>query len=139
MIYGIGTDIITIKRIEEILEGKNANRFITKILTTHEQQIFKNRGERANYLAKRFAAKEAFAKALGTGIGSTVSFQDVTIRNTEDGKPYFSVSEKLRQYLISHHIKTAHLSISDEKNQAVAYVVLELAEGEKKLEAIKGF
>jgi holo-[acyl-carrier protein] synthase len=125
MIYGIGTDIVTIKRIEDILNGKNGHRLIERVLTEYEQLIFKNRGSRANYIAKRFAAKEAFAKALGTGIGKIVGFQDLTIRSTELGKPYFQVEEKLRQYLVKEEIKTAFLSISDEQNQAVAFVVME--------------
>jgi holo-[acyl-carrier protein] synthase len=61
-----------------------------------EQALFANKGDSAAYCAKRFAAKEAFAKALGTGIGRIVSFQDLTIRNNEQGKPYFIPSEKLR-------------------------------------------
>ena len=80
----------------------------------------------AAYCAKRFAAKEAFAKALGTGIGRVVSFQDLTVRNNENGKPHFIPSEKLRQYLVDkrHYIK-AHLSISDESQNAIAFVVIE--------------
>ena len=78
------------------------------------------------FCAKRFAAKEAFAKALGTGIGKVVSFLDLTVRNNEDGKPYFIPSEKLRLYLLEKGITKAHLSISDEKHNAVAFVVLEV-------------
>ncbi len=128
MIYGIGTDIIKIDRIAHILK-KNPEAFIKRILTNYEQDLYKNRAMTttgASYCAKRFAAKEAFTKALGTGIGKIVSFYDLTIRNNELGKPYFQVSEKLRQHLLSNNIKQAHLSIADEKNYAVAFVVLEL-------------
>ena len=124
MIYGIGTDIVSIVRISRILSGRNSERFIERVLSEHEAAIFNNRGRRANYVAKRFAAKEAFAKALGTGIGKTVMFDDLTVRNESGGKPFFQVSEKLRQYLVEHHIKTAHLSLSDEASHAVAFVVL---------------
>jgi holo-[acyl-carrier protein] synthase len=89
-------------------------------MTNIEQALFANKGDSAAYCAKRFAAKEAFAKALGTGIGRIVSFQDLTIRNNEQGKPYFIPSEKLRLYLVDRNIKQAHLSLSDEKFNAVA-------------------
>jgi holo-[acyl-carrier protein] synthase len=119
MIYGVGTDIINIERVEQIL-NKNKDGFVHRVLSEHEQALFANKGDSAAYCAKRFAAKEAFAKALGTGIGRIVSFQDLTIRNNEQGKPYFIPSEKLRLYLVDRNIKQAHLSLSDEKFNAVA-------------------
>ena len=124
MIYGIGTDIVNIDRVKKIL-SKNRDGFVKRVLSEHEQALFANKAESAAYCAKRFAAKEAFAKALGTGIGRVVGFQDLTIRNNENGKPYFIPSEKLRQYLIEKSIKHAHLSISDESQNAIAFVVLE--------------
>ena len=126
MIYGIGTDIVNIERVQKILI-KNRDGFINRILTEHERALFTNKADSASFCAKRFAAKEAFSKALGTGIGRVVSFQDLTIRNNENGKPYFMPSEKLRLYLVEKGIKQGHLSISDESNHAVAFVVLELA------------
>ena len=124
MIYGVGTDLVDIERVKKIL-SKNRDGFIERILSEHEQALFANKAESAAYCAKRFAAKEAFAKALGTGIGKTVSFQDLTVRNNEDGKPHFIPSEKLRQYLVEKNIKQAHLSISDESQTAIAFVILE--------------
>ncbi len=124
MIYGVGTDIINIERVEHIL-AKNKEGFVRRVLSEHEQALFANKGDSASYCAKRFAAKEAFAKALGTGIGKIVSFQDLTVRNNDNGKPYFIPSEKLRLYLVAKNIKHAHLSLSDEKYNAVAFVVLE--------------
>ncbi len=124
MIYGVGTDIINIKRVEYILSKKKQG-FVKRVLSEHEQALFANKGDSATYCAKRFAAKEAFAKALGTGIGKMVSFQDLTVRNNENGKPYFIPSEKLRLYLLDKNIKQAHLSLSDEKHNAVAFVILE--------------
>ena len=124
MIYGIGTDIVSIKRVQEILK-KNRDGFINRVLTEHERALFTNKAESAAYCAKRFAAKEAFSKALGTGIGRVVSFQDLTVRNNENGKPYFMPSEKLRLYLQEKGIKQGHLSISDESSNALAFVVLE--------------
>ena len=124
MIYGIGTDLVNIDRVKKIL-SKNRDGFIKRVLSEHEQALFTNKADSAAYFAKRFAAKEAFAKALGTGIGRVVSFQDLTVRNNENGKPHFIPSEKLRQYLVENNIKQAHLSISDESQNAIAFVVLE--------------
>ena len=124
MIYGIGTDIVSIERVQEILK-KNRDGFINRVLSEHERALFSNKADSAAYCAKRFAAKEAFSKALGTGIGRVVSFQDLTVRNNENGKPYFMPSEKLRLYLQEKGIKQGHLSISDESSNALAFVVLE--------------
>ena len=124
MIYGVGTDIVSIERIQEIL-NKNRDGFINRVLTEHERALFANKSDSAAFCAKRFAAKEAFSKALGTGIGRVVSFQDLTVRKNENGKPYFMPSEKLRLYLQEKGIKQGHLSISDESLNALAFVVLE--------------
>jgi len=124
MIYGVGTDIVSIDRIQKIIL-KNREGFIKKVLTEHEQALFTNKADSAAFFAKRFAAKEAFSKALGTGIGRVVSFQDLTVRNNDNGKPHFIPSEKLRLYLLEKGVKQAHLSISDESQYAVAFVILE--------------
>ena len=125
MIYGVGTDIVNIDRVKKIL-SKNRDDFVKRVLSEHEQALFTNKADSAAYCAKRFAAKEAFAKALGTGIGRVVSFQDLTVRNNENGKPHFIPSEKLRLYLLEKDINQAHLSISDESQNAIAFVVLEV-------------
>ncbi len=124
MIYGIGTDLVDIERVKKIL-SKNRDGFVKRVLSEHEQALFANKADSAAYCAKRFAAKEAFAKALGTGIGQVAGFQDLTVRNNENGKPYFIPSEKLRLYLLEKGINQAHLSISDESQNAVAFVILE--------------
>ena len=131
MIYGVGTDIVSIDRVQNII-SKNRDGFIKRVLTEHERALFSNKADSAAYLAKRFAAKEAFSKALGTGIGRVVSFQDLTIRNNESGKPYFLPSEKLRLFLMEKGIKQGHLSISDESKYAVAFVILEQADSPEK-------
>ena len=127
MIYGVGTDIVSIDRVAHVL-SKNRDGFVNRVLSEHERALFANKGDSAAYCAKRFAAKEAFAKALGTGIGKVVSFQDLTIRNNDDGKPFFIPSEPLRLRLLERGIKKAHLSLSDEQHNAVAFVVLEQAQ-----------
>ena len=124
MIYGIGTDLVNIDRVKQIL-SKNRDGFVKRVLSEHEQALFANKADSAAYCAKRFAAKEAFAKALGTGIGRVIGFQDLTVRNNENGKPHFIPSEKLRLYLLEKSINQAHLSISDESQNAVAFVILE--------------
>ena len=124
MIYGIGTDIVSIERVQTII-NKNRDGFINRVLTEHERALFTNKADSAAFCAKRFAAKEAFSKALGTGIGRVVSFQDLTVRSNENGKPYFMPSEKLRLYLKDKDIQQGHLSISDESQNALAFVVLE--------------
>ena len=124
MIYGVGTDLVDIERVKKIL-SKNRDGFVKRVLSEHEQALFANKADSAAYCAKRFAAKEAFAKALGTGIGQVAGFQDLTVRNNENGKPYFIPSEKLRLYLLEKGINQAHLSISDESQNAVAFVILE--------------
>ena len=124
MIYGIGTDIVSIERVQTII-NKNRDGFINRVLTEHERALFANKADSAAFCAKRFAAKEAFSKALGTGIGRVVSFQDLTVRSNENGKPYFMPSEKLRLYLKDKEIQQGHLSISDESQNALAFVVLE--------------
>ena len=131
MIYGIGTDIVSIERIQNIL-NKNRDGFINRVLTDHEKALFTNKADSAAFCAKRFAAKEAFSKALGTGIGRVVSFQDLTVRSNEHGKPYFMPSEKLRLYLQEKGIKHGHLSISDESQNALAFVVLEALDDSRK-------
>ncbi len=117
----VGIDIIDIHRISLTIE-RWGERFLQRIYTPRELLYCHGR---VPQLASRFAAKEAFAKALGTGIGRVVGFQGLTVRNNENGKPHFIPSEKLRQYLIEKSIKQAHLSISDESQNAIAFVVLE--------------
>ncbi|BAF61680.1 holo-ACP synthase [Candidatus Vesicomyidisocius calyptogenae] len=125
MIYGVGVDIVNIERVERIL-SKNKEGFVKRVLSEYEQVLFAKKGDSSTYCAKRFSAKEAFAKALGIGIGKIVSFQDLTICNNKQGNPYFIFSAKLCLYLVDKNIKKAHLSLSDEKFNAMAFVILEI-------------
>ena len=124
MIYGIGIDIVYIPRIKRMWQ-RWQERFLRRIFTKIEVTYSMRKKSFYYELAARIAAKEAFAKALGTGIGRVVSFQDLTVRNNENGKPHFIPSEKLRHFLVEKKIKRAHLSISDESRNAIAFVVLE--------------
>jgi holo-[acyl-carrier protein] synthase len=124
MIYGIGTDIVEVKRIREVL-NKYGIALAKKILTSQELLTYKKTEGKENFLAKRFAAKEAFAKALGTGMRSPVNFKSIEIIHDLLGKPKIKTVPELTILMKSHNIKHCHLSISDEKNIAVAFVILE--------------
>lgn len=128
MIIGIGSDIIKISRIEALLVSYK-QRFLHRIFTTAELELFKNieNSKRLlGYVAKRFAAKEAFSKAFGTGIGKEVSFQDIEIFSEISGKPYFNFSKKLSDLLKKNYGQTqVHLSMTDEEEYAQAFVVIE--------------
>jgi|TARA_B110000037_G_scaffold217831_1_gene279663 holo-[acyl-carrier protein] synthase len=124
MIYGIGTDVVEVKRIKEALH-KHGIALAKKILTSQELVTFKQTKSKENFLAKRFAAKEAFAKALGTGMRTPVSFKSIEVIHDSLGKPKIKTVPQLTLLVKSHNIKHCHLSISDEKNIAAAFVVLE--------------
>ncbi len=120
MIIGIGTDIISLERIEYALEAFGS-KFLQRILTVRERNYFieiHNKENKIAYLAKRFAAKEAISKALGVGIGENLSFQDIEISNNDLGKPIVT--------LVNIEKVTVHLSLSDEKEGfAIAFALAE--------------
>jgi holo-[acyl-carrier protein] synthase len=124
MIYGIGTDIVEVSRIEDSL-ARFGNAFAMRILSEREMQEFAQSHTQARFLAKRFAAKEAFAKALGTGIRAPATFENIAIAHDDLGKPVLDIAPALQQCLDSKGIRYMHLSISDEKSLAAAFVVLE--------------
>lgn len=131
MIFGIGTDVVEVSRIEDSIT-RFGSEFARKILSEAEMQEFHQLNaespQPARFLAKRFAAKEAFAKALGTGIRAPATFTNIAITHDDMGKPVFNLATELLQFLNTKHIHHAHLSISDEKSLAVAFVVLEKGE-----------
>ena len=124
MIFGVGTDVVEIGRIEKSLE-RFGERFAERILCDPELKRFRAHRQPAAYLAKRFAAKEAFAKALGTGIKAPANWHGVWVTNQPSGKPELQFSEPLLKALSSHGILRAHLSLADERGVAVATVILE--------------
>ena len=126
MIYGIGTDIVEVSRIEESL-ARFGDAFAQRILTEQEWLSFQRSKTQARFLAKRFAAKEAFAKALGTGLREPATFQNIGVVHDDLGKPILALSEALQRFLDDKGIVRQHLSISDEKALAAAFVVLESA------------
>jgi holo-[acyl-carrier protein] synthase len=124
MIYGVGTDVVEIGRIEKALE-RFGERFARRILCEPELRRFAKHRLPANYLAKRFAAKEAFTKALGTGIKAPANWHGVWVTNHASGKPELEFSEPLKKVLSKRGILRAHLSLSDERGVALATVILE--------------
>lgn len=124
MIIGIGTDIVAFARIES-LHQRYGERFAQRILSKIEMAEFVGHANPSRLLMKRFAAKEALAKAAGTGLRHPVSMQNITVTHDGRGKPMFEFTADLAalfaQLGVSHH----HLSISDERDAAVAFVILE--------------
>jgi len=124
MIYGVGTDVVEIGRIEAALK-RFGERFARRILCPPELERFARHRLKANYLAKRFAAKEAFTKALGTGIHAPANWHGVWVENLPSGKPVLKYSEKLQHFIEKRGISGAHLSLTDERGIAMATVILE--------------
>jgi len=124
MIFGVGTDVVEIERIKTALE-RHGERFALRILCPPELERYRRHRLPANYLAKRFAAKEAFTKALGTGIKSPANWHGVWVRNLTSGKPVLEYTDALQALLDKKGITSAHLSLSDERGVAFATVILE--------------
>jgi holo-[acyl-carrier protein] synthase len=124
MIFGIGTDIVEVSRIEDSL-ARFGNAFAERILNESEWQSYMQTNTPARFLAKRFAAKEAFAKALGTGLRGPATFQNIGVTHDDLGKPVLDIAAELQVLLDGKGIRYMHLSVSDEKNLAAAFVVLE--------------
>ena len=128
MIVGVGIDLVKIAHFQKKLENGGIS-FIKKAFSSQEREYAKQRSAslRVSYYAKRFAAKEAFVKALGTGFGP-IGLQDVWVENNSSGQPQIILSEKAQKYLTEKYKKRpvhVHLSLSDDEN-AVAIVILEL-------------
>ena len=124
MIFGVGTDIVEVMRIEKAL-ARFGDRFAKRILCEPELKRFHGHRQKASYLAKRFAAKEAFAKALGTGIHAPANWHGVWVKNLPSGKPVLEFSNALQELLQKRKILNHHLSLADERGMAVATVILE--------------
>lgn len=124
MIYGIGTDIVSVGRIAASW-ARFGDAFARRILTDEEVSGLDAIPHPARFLAKRFAAKEAFAKAAGTGLRHPVTLRNIAITHDEMGKPAFSLAGELSDWLAGQGVRVCHLSISDERDNACAFVVLE--------------
>jgi holo-[acyl-carrier protein] synthase len=125
MIYGIGTDIARIARFGQLVERHGRDTAARRILAVDELADFASAPDPARFLAKRFAAKEALGKALGTGIRAPVLLTAIAVSKDALGKPGFALAEPLQQWLAEHGVGRLHLSISDESEHALAFVVAE--------------
>ena len=123
MIAGIGTDIAAVARLGTLYE-RHGERALEKLLAATERGDFARAADPARFLAKRFAAKEAFGKALGTGVVPPAALTNLAVTHDPFGKPSFEYAPELARYLAERRL-VAHLSISDEREFAVAFVVME--------------
>ncbi len=125
MIFGIGTDIVEVSRIEASIT-QFGDDFAKRILAESEFCSYQQSLIKPRFLAKRFAAKEAFSKALGTGLRAPATFQNIAVSHDDLGKPILVLAKELQALLAAKNITKTHISISDEKNLATAFVVLEV-------------
>lgn len=130
MIIGIGTDIVEISRVKQLID-KSGNKFLEKIFSEEEirgASKYKSEKKYYAYFAKRFAAKEALAKALGAGIGSKISFQNIIVTNGKSGKPEILLKgmglKSLTKLVPKGLSAKIDLSLSDEKEYALAFVII---------------
>jgi holo-[acyl-carrier protein] synthase len=124
VIYGIGTDIVSIERIQQTLDRHGA-QFAQRILTDSELIQLNDVKQAAPWIAKRWAAKEAFGKAAGIGIRAPLTMNTIGIVNDQHGKPSFELSTAINEWLRERSIARTHVSVSDEREHAVAFVVFE--------------
>ena len=122
---GVGVDIIENSRIKKMIKNKN---FLKRVFSKYEILNSKKTTNKTSFFAKRFAAKEAFSKSLGTGFRNNLNFKDIVIKNNNSGKPFFYITKKVKS-IITKKFKTKKfnffLSISDEKNYSVAFVIFQ--------------
>lgn len=123
MIYGIGTDIVAIDRLARMY-ARHGEKAVERLLAPSEIAEFRQSRAPGRFLAKRFAAKEAFSKALGTGVRHPAGLTDIIVGHDALGKPILVYSRALGEHMAASHL-SAHLTLSDEKDYAVAFVVIE--------------
>ncbi|PHV11570.1 holo-ACP synthase [Chitinimonas sp. BJB300] len=125
MIFGIGTDLVEVVRIEQAYQ-RHGERFLARVLGPDERSTFVADSNSGRFLAKRWAAKEAFAKALGTGIRPPITLAGIQIAHNGMGKPNLYFDPAISAYLAQRAISRTHLSLSDEREHVLAFVVLEI-------------
>jgi len=123
-IFGIGTDIVDVSRMKKLLS--NNKKFKNRIFSENEIKYCEKQSDKIASYSKRFAAKEAFSKALGTGISNGISFKEISINNSKNGAPFIQLIGKTRSIIknIIKKKKKIYLSLSDEKKYALAMVVI---------------
>tara|TARA_Y100000768_G_C23715426_1_gene557788 strand:- start:133 stop:516 length:384 start_codon:yes stop_codon:yes gene_type:complete len=124
-VLGIGVDIVENSRFKKIIEKKS---LLSRVFSDSEIIESKKKSNRASFFAKRFAAKEAFSKSLGTGFRNNLNFKDIIVKNDKSGMPFFYISKKISS-IIKKKFKTKNfnfiLSISDEKIYSIAFVIFQ--------------
>ena len=129
MILGTGIDLLKVSRIKKVLD-KYGDIFLKKVFSEHEIKENKNIIFKANKLAKFFATKEAFVKAIGTGFTKQISFKDISLKNEKNGKPFIDLSNRVQEYIkkkTPNGYKTIiNVSISDEKDYVISNVIISL-------------
>jgi holo-[acyl-carrier protein] synthase len=133
LIFGVGIDIVEIRRIKKAIESND--KFLQKIFTAAELDYLKSRNLRPEYVAGRFAAKEAVAKALGTGFRG-FDFKDIEIDRTTLGKPIVSLKGKAKLIANKEGQYNIHLSISHGEESAIAYAILEVEKDNKDVKQV---
>lgn len=123
MIHGVGTDIVAVARTAELL-ARHGDRALEKILAPGERDACRGSADPGRFLAKRFAAKEALGKAVGTGVRAPLLLPGVAVVHDDLGKPAFRLGPDLAAWMAERRL-VAHLSLSDERDYAVAFVVVE--------------
>jgi len=123
MITGVGTDLVAIARMREFWQ-RHGERALEKLLAPEERDACRASNDPGRFLAKRFAAKEALGKALGTGIRAPVLLPAIAVTHDELGKPSFSFVPELSAWIAARRV-ICHLSLSDETDHALAFVVVE--------------
>lgn len=124
MIVGIGTDIVRIARFEAMLD-RYGLRVADRILNAQELQEFSTVARPARFLAKRFAVKEAVAKAFGTGFRDGLSLRHIGLRHDDLGRPWLVFAERAEEIRKQLHVSASHVSIADEQDYAIAFVTLQ--------------
>ena len=124
MIFGIGTDIVEIKRIETMT---SLDKFASKILSQNEKEFYDSltNEKQIVYISKQFAAKEAIAKAIGTGIRNDTHFKNIEVLRDKNGAPIFNALNRLEKIISDLGITRTHVSLADERDYAIAIAVLE--------------
>jgi len=123
-IYGIGTDLVNINRIQR-LYNKYGQKFVDKILLPEEKKLFQSDSNPVKFLANRFAGKEAAVKAFGTGFSQGVTWKDIGVTKHRSGQPRLIFSKRIKTILTQKKIFSAHISLTDDHPWAHAFVILE--------------
>ena len=126
MIAGIGVDIVENKRIKLLIKNR---KFIERVFSSNEKLISKKMKSKVNFYSKRYAAKEALSKALGTGIGRGINFKDISIKNDKLGKPYYELNSYVKKAIFdTYKVKKfkIFLSLADEKKYSIAFSVIQI-------------